>query len=281
MTVSTSSYFSNATVGVPQVAGDVDIYTANATPKFAIGTKFERQDGCIFRYVQFGAATPACKLVAPDLTQAAILYTANAVVATSSAFQQAEETSGLYPGMLGSKYVVALIGATTANQYNGGYLAISGGMGSGQVYRIRTTYAANGTATTLKLYEKIVVGLDATSDIVVGCSKYVNLEEAMAGSASVAAAVGVALLSVATASPFAWIQTKGRALVAQAGGLTSGTIAVISDADMGCVESLATGAAASTTGNLLAGLLSKRQIIGTVVTPTASSGNALIDINLE
>lgn len=281
MAVSTSSYFSNAIVGVPQIGADVNVLESHATPKFAIGTKFERQDGCVFRYSHFGAATTKARVVASNLNSAALIYSANAVIATSSAFQNAGEQPGVYPGMIGSRFVVLQIGTVAAGKFDGGYIGISSGTGLGQIYHIKRTYASNGTATTLELYEKIQVGLDATGDIVIAPAKYNNLEPAIAIQTDVSTAVGVSLATIATSSPWAWVQVRGRALVAQAAGATEGSWAVVSDSDTGYCEDAGIGIAASTTGNTLANLLKVRQKIGTFVMPTATSGNAIVDLAIE
>lgn len=278
MAVSSSAYFSNAIVGVPQAGGDMNIYQQDLSPKFAIGTKFERQDGCVFRYAHFGAACSRGQIVTPDLLESAVFYTANCLMATASAFQQTMERAGLYPNMSGSRFVVAHLSSVTADTYAGGYLSISSGTGLGYTYRIRGNQASNGTSCIFELYETLQAGCDNTSDISIAPSKYANLQPCISGTTDLSIPVGIACISISTA--WGWIQTKGLCGVSCASSLNHAYKAIVSTLDAG--EAAEWGEYVSGATQLaLASELAKHLEIGKVVLATATSGHAVIDLALE
>ncbi len=280
MSVSTKSYFSNAVPGAVNVGADADFYSTQANPKFQVGQKFERADGTIFRYAHFAQACNPSRVVAPDFNDNATMYTANSMIATSNTFQQNDETPGVYPGMVGSRYVVMQMGTLTAQELAGGYIGISSGTGLGYCYRIKGNAASNGTATVLNLYDKIQVGLDATSDIAIGCNKYANLREGLSITTQNAKPVGVTMVAITTDKPFGFILQKGITTIGQSGTLTNTKgFVILSDTDSGCVEALGNGAAASDTGTLLLAKLDV-PIVGKLFLATATSGHALIDVDL-
>ena len=88
MAISTSSYFSNSLVGVPQVGGEIisDIYATDTNPKIAIGTKFERQDGAVFRYAHFASQTSAGQVVASVASDICLASTTSAAVTPAAAY---------------------------------------------------------------------------------------------------------------------------------------------------------------------------------------------------
>jgi len=283
MAVSTANYFSNSIPsGELTVGAGIDLFTEQSTtaPKFAMGTRALRADGNVYRYVHFGATVNAGEVVAPDLNESAQIYTSNAVIDTSSVFQQLDESNGTYPGMIGSRYIVIQHNGITKDQFAGGYIAISSGTGLGYTYRIKGNKASSGTATTISLHDPIVVGLDATSDISIGPSKYSNLEAGIGLTTQNGLPVGVAVRTISTAGNFGWVLTRGVIGVRQSGTLVTGKLARLSDTDAGHVEPWGNGAAASSTGSGLVALLDG-PVVGTVLLATASSGHALIDVKLE
>lgn len=282
MSQSTSAFFSNSLVGVPQIGGDVDIYESTASPKFAIGTKMERQDGSIFRYACFGDAVSRGMVVAPDLSVDELPcsgYSANAIIATSSTYQQGVERAGLYPGMKGSRYICLTYTTTTKNDLAGAYITISSGTGLGYTYRIKGNNVSSGTSCVVALYDPLVVGLDATGDIAITPSKYTRLKPAGASSTS-GIGVGIAMSTIATSSPFGWVLTRGICGVALSGTPSNNTLACISDTDVGCVEQWGSGSAVET-GSTLSYTLNKQKVVGQFVVVTATSGHALVNVQLE
>jgi len=280
MAVSTNSYFSNSLPsGELAVGAGINLFGQDASPKFAIGTRVQRQDGSVYRYVHFGAVTSRGQVVAPDLNESAQIYTANSVIATSSAFQMNDEQTGTYPNMIGSKYLVLQIGTKTADQYAGGYVTISSGTGLGYTYRIKGNQASNGTATTFELYDKVQVGLDATGDLAIAPSKYANVKPGLSVSTNLALAVGVAVAGASTAGYYGFVITKGVIGVPQSGTLTTGNLAILSNTDAGCVEAYGNGATTATGSGLVPYL--DIPVIGKVVLAAATSGHAIINVELE
>lgn len=279
MAVSTDSYFSNALVGIPQVGGDVNIYDSHATPHFAIGTKFERQDGAIFRYAHFGVATNRGLLVAPNMNQSAMAYTASAIIASNSVFQQTMERAGLYPNMVGSRFIVTQFGSITADTWAGGYISICSGTGIGYTYRIRHVLASSGTSCIMELYEPLEAAIDDTAIIAIAPSKYANVGPATGLATSVGLAVGVACSTIATSSPYGWIQTKGIVGVMASSALTIDNV-VVPSLTSGNVRDYGE-AVSGATQLALATELSKHQVIGRCVLNAATSSNAIIDLLLE
>ena len=278
MAINTNSYFSNSLPsGEMSVGAGIDLFSEVANPKFAIGTKVQRADGNVYRYAQFGAITSAGFVVAPKMKESAQAYSANAIIATSSAFQQPTETTGVYPSMLGSKYVVAQIGTKTADQFAGGYFGVVSGTGIGNTYRIKGNKASNGTATTIELYDTIVKGLDTTSDITIAPSKYANLEAATADvTTDTALPVGVTLVDIGTDGSYGWVLTKGITGVRQGLNILPGIMAVLSSDNAGRVASFGCGASTAPTTSQI-----DIPIIGVCVQDSATSAHALIDVGLE
>lgn len=279
MAVNTDSYFSNSLPsGEMSVGAGIDLTSNHDSPKYVVGLKAQRADGNVYRYAHFGAAVAAGRVVAPDLNESASAYNDNSVIATNSAFQQPNEQVGIYPGMVGSKYVVLLESSRTADQFAGGYLTISSGTGLGYTYRVKGNKASNGTACTVELYDAIQVGLDATSDVAIAPSNYANLEGAVSGTTRNSLAVGVSV-SAMTAGYYGWILTKGNIGIFDSGGLTQGKMAVLSDAEVGAVQAYGLGANAETGAQLVAKL--DAPVIGQVIMATANSGHCIVKVGLE
>jgi len=280
MAISTSTYHSNSLPsGELSVGVGIDLFANSTTPKVAVGTKAQRADGNIYRYGHFGAATAVGLVVSPDLNESQFAYNDNSVIATNSAFQQATESTGVYPGMVGSKYVVLLESSRTADQIAGGYITISSGTGIGYTYRVKGNKASNGTACTVELYDAILVGLDASSDVTVAASNYANLEAAVSGTTRNSLAVGVSVTAMSSGN-FGWILTKGNIGIMDSGGLTQGKMAVLSSGEPGNVEAYGLGAGASDTGSGLVTYLDA-PVIGQVANATATSGHCVVNVRLE
>jgi hypothetical protein len=222
MAISTSSYFSNSMVGIPQVGGDIDIYETHSLPKFPIGQKYEREDGAVFRYVQFGSAVSSNALVGSTLSEIGTVWAAaNTALAPSATYQDPSEVSGIYPGSLGSRFLIS--GVTgTQNQYAGAYLTLVKGTGSPGVYRIRgndLTSTTKSGAIKITLYDKLKAAVDtSTSMMITGC-KYSDLAQTTTAATTIP--IGVPLCA-ASASTWGWVQTKGMCAVISENILTAG-----------------------------------------------------------
>ena len=280
MGISGDSYFSNSVPGAMSIGADLDVFQVDSLPKLAVGTKIERQDGNVYRYCHVGSATPAGYVMSPNMNSACYVYTANAIMATNSIFQQATESNGTYPGMIGSRFVAVILGTNAVDKYAGGYLTISSGTGSGYTYRIKGNQVSSGTATIIELYSPIKVGLDATGDIVITGSKYQDLMGAVAGSTQNGLPIGVLVSAVTGTSNWAWVCTRGLIGAFQSGGMTSGIWAALSQTDAGAVEIWGQDAVAATTGTLLRTELDN-PLVGLCVQATATSGNCVVNVDLE
>ena len=206
MTYSANSYFSNSVQGVPQVAGDVDIFANDASPKFVIGYKLEFADGRVFRYAQFGATVShGGVVVATDESGSCTVENALVPVVPSSANTTSD-------GTVGSKYLQITEPSITTDQFAGGYLVVIAGTGRGYTYRIKGNSSCNLSDAPasgdirMELYDKIQAELNAASDVnVIGC-KYSDLKPALAGTDEIPCGVSTRAM---TADYYGWVQTKG------------------------------------------------------------------------
>jgi hypothetical protein len=277
MAISTSSYFSNSLVGVPQVAGEVvDIYDTNATPKLAIGTKYERQDGAVFRYAHFAAATSAGFVVASVATDLQQLIIGAVIETPASTYQMPNEQSGVYPGAAGSRYFVTTI-TSTADQYAGAYVTMSARGGAGYTYRVRgntvTGTPASGKAR-FELYDPLVAAVGTDTAVTVSGCRYQDVTPASATHPTVS---GVSVRNQA-AGYFGWVITHGEIGIWQdagASGGSAGQLASVSSATAGMV---APGATIATAGTNLSVAY---PVIGTYVTSSTGSTLAVVNVSLE
>jgi hypothetical protein len=201
----TARYFSNAIVGTPSVGADVNVTEVHATPRFAIGTGFTRADGARFRYGCCTTGVAAGSLVAPQFSTSGVVYTANAVIAPASAVAVSGEP--IAPGKVGSRYLEITLATVSKNQFAGGYLVIADG---GYTYRIEGNTATDDPATgniRIKLKEKLVVVLAATTDVIIVPCLW---NDVILASNTDAAVCGVAMgTTVTTTYPFGWFCTRG------------------------------------------------------------------------
>lgn len=273
MALNSNSTFSNGIVGVPQVGADVNIYDTHANPAFALGTKFERQDGNVYRYAYVGAATAAGTMVAADFSDAGVVTTDNAVIDPASAVAVAGEN--VAPGAVGSHYVEITLAAITANQFKGSYLVIEDGSGEGFQYRIKGNTATGNPASgniRIELFDPIKVRLSPNTDIIIVPALTNSCVAATV--ATDAVAVGV-LCSTTTASlPFAWVQTAGVATVLQDGTLALGDPLVMSRNTAGAVMQFGGG------GTGFSSYIGE-SFVGECIQPGASGEYAVIKLNLE
>lgn len=293
MAVSTTSYFSNSLVGVPQVAGEpVDVYEKRATPRFALGTKFERQDGAIFRYAHFSGVTSAGMVMASGGSCTSVSMITTASAAPSSTYQMSNEQPGVYPGSVGSRYLVSCgtIGAAvsvTANMYSGGYLTIasSGTQGGiGNTYRIKGNTATGVPAAGLmrfELYDPLLVVAATNMTISVMGSKYNDLlpVSPLSLSTPTVGCVPVGVVPIIQAAGYyGWVQTKGvTGVLFDASGATAQPGMAVSLNSAGLAGSASVYATGYTTAS---GWVAPIQI-GTMASLTCAYCVGLVDVNIE
>lgn len=231
MALSTLSYFSNGTPGEVTL-NKFNPKESKTSPSFVLGQRMSLTDGRVYRYGHFGATTTAAQLVSQDLSESGGAAS-NAVIAPASAASIPGEV--IQPGAIGSRYIQMTLAAVTANQFAGGYFTIEDGTGEGYTYRIRGNKATDDPVTgdiVIELYDRIIIALDATSDIVIIGSKCANLEPATPTDCVVA---GVSIVDQA-AGDFGWIQTQGPTPVLSDEALVLGSLVVLSDSAAGQVQ---------------------------------------------
>ena len=229
MAIATSSnYYNSAIVGQPMVGADINVHDRHITPHYAIGFGFQRSDGNMFRYVQYGDAVAAGVLVGNVATNSNLAST-NALVVSASVISVTGEV--LKPGSAGSRYVEITLATVANNQFAGGILAITKDTGVGYTYRIKGNTATGVPASTtfrLTLYEPLKVRVDSTSDIAISAPKYANLAANTFVEGTTANIVGV-VMSAASNNNYGWVCTRGVcAAIANSTDTGIGNVAVIS-----------------------------------------------------
>jgi len=271
MAYSTSSRFNNAIVGQMMAGADIDIYDISSTAQFPIGQGFERSDGARFRYAHAGAATNRGVIVAQDYSESSVDDTGDSVIAPSVTYYQNDEPNNVYPGSIGSRYVLMTLASAEVDQYAGGYLSITDDIGEGYTYRIRGNDATDTTKTgdvLFNLYDKLQVALTATTDVAITGPMYANLEAA--GTTTDGLAVGVTCATLTATDPYGWIQTRGIATVLCDTAGSAGNMAIVSQSVVGSYRAAYTTTA---TGNY--------PTIGYIVTPGDTTGHGVINLMLE
>lgn len=208
MALSTSTYYSNSITGQPMAGVDVNIETADSSPRYAAGYSVVRADGNKFRYCHIGTATNSGLLVGPTTSSSGATYGAALVVASASATAVQAEYP-ILPGQVGSHYVQVTIAAIAANKYQGGYLITTGGTGLGQTYRIignTATGTPNSTDMYIQLAEALQVAVTtATGTIIVG-SMFTDLA---ATATSASQVTGVLMATTTSTNLWSWVCTHG------------------------------------------------------------------------
>ncbi len=213
MAVSTTSTFSNAIQGIPQVGFDVDIYETSSNAKLAVGTRFTRSDGAEFVYSHFGAAVGhGGILVAADVSESASAYSTTTSLGRIYASASTTAISGetINPGTIGSHFVQIKAGGITADQFAGGYFQTLLGAGGSYEYRIvgntASTALTSGAQKTyyLQLHEPLQQTLDGTTGMRILGSKFANLESATAATDTIFAGATTASHAAAT---YGWVRT--------------------------------------------------------------------------
>ena len=253
------------------VGADIDIYDISSTAQFPIGQGFERSDGARFRYAHAGAATNRGVIVAQDYSESSVDDTGDSVIAPSVTYYQNDEPNNVYPGSIGSRYVLMTLASAEVDQYAGGYLSITDDIGEGYTNRIRGNDATDTTKTgdvLFNLYDKLQVALTATTDVAITGPMYANLEAA--GTTTDGLAVGVSCASLTATDPYGWIQTRGIATVLCDTAGTAGNMAIVSQSVAGSYRAAYTTTA---TGNY--------PTIGYIVTPGDTTGHGVINLMLE
>lgn len=270
MAHSTSSRFSIAKEGVPQIVGAFDKFEMHKTPKFPLGYKVETADGKIFRYAHFGADTNRGVLVSADLSEVGQVDLDNSVVAPASSVSGTD-------GAIGTKFVEVTIASITLDQFAGSTLVVTDDAGEGYSYDIIGNTATGTPATgniRLSLAQPLQVALTTASDISIQPCLYNDLEVATTGTDAIVAGVTCSTMDVSEQA-YGWIQTKGLVGVLQDAKVpTVGSIVTLSKLTAGAVGPL--GGASSAATDYVA-----EPIVGICVDPGDSTGHSVIKLNVE
>lgn len=278
MAVSTSSYFSNSIIGVPQVGADIDIYEVSTNPKYAVGFGFERADGNKYRYAHFGLLSPVGYIVGQDTLESSQTSTVlNCAPTGTNNVQRAGET--LRANYAGARYMQLLVTAT-ADQFAGGYITVISGSGSGYTYRIAGNTATSDNIPTtghifMDLYDPIVRPLGTDSDITITGCRYANLEAAISPGSGTGYCIpaGVTLTGM-SATNWGWVQTKG------IGGVLTGSVTG-SQGNLAGLSATTAGAAIAIIAGVSATNMVITPIIGYFVNPASATAYSQIYLTLE
>lgn len=235
--------------GTPAVAVAQGLFEENSVPQHVVGETVFANDGRIFRYCKAGGTA----LVVGTLQQ-------------SPAQDTGDHNLAIAAASVGDKQIVTTDTPTvTANQYAGGFAAISVTPGVGYLYPISGHAATTAAALTINLAAEIDVALTTSSkvDLIKNPYSGVIINPTTLSSAP----IGVAVKAI-TASYFGWLQVSGPTNLLSDGGFTVGLDIVASDATAGAGEVIADGAAE---------LLPK---IGTALTTTTTAEYGAVALRL-
>lgn len=192
-----------------------DARVVSATQLHKLGSVAETADGRVYRYSSAGAVNLAAGL--NNVTPAKAANHTNIAVAVGAA--------------VGARTVQVTLGATatTAGQYDGGYLVVNDAAGVGAAYRIAGTpvIALSGTGT-LQLEEGVATALTTASKVSLVPNTF-SAQIVHPGGASTFAPAGSNNVAV-TAANFFWSQTGGIASVLSDGIIAKGTDAILTAA---------------------------------------------------
>jgi len=267
----------NAVPGMANGISESSIYDIDSRAKFAIGTGFVRADGNRYRYGNFITATTQGKLVSHLRADMDKVSTDALCVASGVAYQMPDETNGVYPGMIGSRYVIITLASTVKDQFAGGYFSTHKDAGLGYTYRIKgnTVVGVPDSGNfRLELYEPLVVAVTTATDISLTASLYNNL---LAGFASAANNIVVgATIANMTANTYGWICTHGVCACLQDGTVANGDMIQASALTAGAFSTYGVGTTSNGAGILFGG-----QAIGFCIDKSATTQHATIYLQVE
>ena len=180
----------------------------NTTKKRALGTILELPDGREFKYaLNGGSAISSGKLA----SSAAMIGNHDMDLTTAAA-------------SVGDTSITVTLGATAAtkDQYADGYIYTNDGTGQGQVYRIASNPAADGSATlavTLASNDPVSVALDSTTESGLAVNPYSGI--VVSPTSVTNRTLGVTATDIA-ANAYGFVQTKGLASVLVSGTVVAG-----------------------------------------------------------
>jgi len=224
------------------------IYETTVAQKFALGQKYETQDGRLFRYAKAGAAA----LLPGNMTQSVAPVAHHTNIATGV----------IVPiGATQFTYVTTLDTTTSLNQYAGGYLHVNDATGEGHSYRIKSNTA--NVKPTIVLDEPILVALAATSEVTLVKNRF--HDTIIAPTTAQSTWAGVPCIDV-PATYYYWSLVQGEVPI-----LTHGTVVIGNAVQVG-------GAAGAVTPLGVNDPLYKQ--VGTVMTVNATTEYSVILLDI-
>jgi hypothetical protein len=270
-------YASNSIPGLAMVGGDIDLYQVDSTQKFSIGQQITRADGNKYRYASFNATVTQGKTVSPTIADTFNTSTDALLLAPASTYQQGGERAGLYPGAIGSRFVVMTLASVIKDQFAGGYITMNKDTGVGYTYRIKGNDATGdhyASKILIELYDPIVVAIDATTDSGIVGNIYNDLVICSQGTDYLP--VGVTMASM-TAGKFGWICTAGVCACLQSDTSVAGDIIQCSATVDGAYSSLGIGS----TGVSQVILAGRLPLLGICLQIPAGNGTCYGTIKLQ
>jgi hypothetical protein len=279
-----STYIANAVPGWLNGINDSAIYDIDARAKFAVGSGFKRSDGNIYRYINSITGVAANKLVAHNGYQD-VAYATSMVTLGTAGTQQSNETTGVYPSYIGSRYILIALASVVKDMWAGGYITIARGTGLPYCYRIKGNTASatlNSVANSvlIELYEPLQATLAASTttylSIVGSMFNYMELATGTGTAATTSyCAMGVSCATL-TANTYGWICTHGVTACLTDGTVTAGCLLQSSPKIAGAVAQYGVG----TTSNA-SNLLFVNQPVGCCIDPAADTYYSTVYLQLE
>lgn len=198
-----------------------NFYDIDTSQMWPLGAVAETSEGRIFRYVQAGAVD----LVPGNLIQASAQLTNHQNMTPTAA-------------AAGATSVTFTLGATavTANQYQGGWVAVTVTPDIGGLYRVLSHPAASSSASlTVTLEDPIITAWTTSTRVDLIQNPYKNV--IVSPTTVSGPIIGLAVYAV-TATNYGWVQTGGVGAVLNdaAGALVVGTMCCPSTTVAGCVK---------------------------------------------
>ncbi len=231
----------------PQDLFDITVSTAGTQ----LGALATTGDGRYYRYALAGASA----LVVGKVQQSAVEATGNEALAIAAA-------------AVGATQIVTTSTVTvTANQYQGGYVAITQTPGLGYLYQIAGHAAVTSAVLTINLVDPIIVALTTATQIDLVSNKYASVIINPVSGSATGTVAGVAVAAT-PATDYGWLQVRGIANVLADDAITVGTAVQTSDTVAGAV----------TNGNVSAGVY---PCVGIAVTGIADTDYGAVDLNIS
>lgn len=185
---------SQSSLAGPMAVAPQGILEESENAQATVGSYIETNDGRGFRYTKVGATA----------TVAGKVYQSKALDATND---QPSGGHAVAAAAIGDTAVVTTSTLTvTANEFQGGYLAVVVTPGQGYTYRIKSHLAATSAVVTMNLDDPIKIAL-TTASRVIWCANPYNGVVIEPGTPT-GRIVGVAP-TIITAAYYGWLQTKG------------------------------------------------------------------------